>query len=121
MFKSRKKVLSHLSQLNVGIAFPQETHLRICDQSILRGAWIGQLFHSNFNNKSRGMAKDLNSTFSPLDRSSPRRIPQTRAETIELFLQTCGVTDVWCFQNPTSRCYSLFSHVHKTFSRIDYF
>lgn len=186
----RKKFLSHLSQLNVGIAFLQETHLRICDQSRLRGTWIGQLYHSSFNNKSRGaailinknvpfvmskvevdtsgryvivtgrlcetpvilanvyapnwddesffstlfsrlpdinshyliLAGDFNSTFSPFDRSSPRVIPQSRAvQTIELFLQTYSVTDVWHFQNPTSRCYSFFSHVHKTFSRIDNF
>lgn len=67
-------------------------------------------------------AGGLNSTFSPLDRSSPRVIPQARAvQTIELFRQTYGVTDVWHYQNPTSRCYSFFSHVHKTFSHIDYF
>lgn len=186
----RKKVLSHLSQLNVGIAFLQETHLRLCDQSRLRGTWIGQLYHSNFNSKSRGtailinknvpfvmskveadshgrfvivtgrlyetpiilaniyapnwddeaffssffsrlpdinshyllLAGDLNCALSHLDRSSTRVIPQTKVcQTIQLFLQTYGVTDVWRFENPTSRCYSFFSHVHKTFSRIDYF
>lgn len=56
----RKKVLSHLSQFNVGIAFLQEMHLRICDQSRLRGTWIGQMYHSTFNSKSRGTAILIN-------------------------------------------------------------
>lgn len=41
--------------------------------------------------------------------------------TIQLFLQAYGVADIWRFLNPTSRSYSFFSPVHKTFYRIDYF
>lgn len=52
----RKKVLTYLSKLKVGIAFLQETHLRTFDHFRLRGGWIGQSFHSNFHSKSRGVA-----------------------------------------------------------------
>lgn len=56
----RKKVLSHLEKLNVGIAYLQETHLRTFDHSRLRGGWIGQSYHSNFHHKSRGAAILIN-------------------------------------------------------------
>ena len=52
----RRKVLSHLNQLNTDIAFLQETHLTTFDHSKLRGGWVGQVFHSNFHSKSRGTA-----------------------------------------------------------------
>lgn len=49
-------MLSHLKQMDVDIAFLQETHLNTFDHSKLRGGWIGQMFHSNFHSKSRGTA-----------------------------------------------------------------
>ena len=52
----RKKVLTHLKHLNIDIAFLQETHLRTIDQSRLKGGWIGQAYHSNFDFKARGVA-----------------------------------------------------------------
>lgn len=59
-FVKRKKVLSHLEKLNVGIAYLQETHLRTLDHSRIRGKWIGQTYHSNFHSKSRGAAILIN-------------------------------------------------------------
>lgn len=68
------------------------------------------------------LAGDFNCCLSNLDRSSTYRLHLTKvAQTIQLFLRTFGVCDAWCFLNPTSRSYSFFSHVHKTYSRIDYF
>lgn len=52
----RKKVFAHLKQLNVDIAFLQETHLRTTDHFRLRGSWEGQIYHSNFHSKARGAA-----------------------------------------------------------------
>ena len=52
----RGKVLQHLQHLGAGIAFLQETHLKISDHSKLRKGWVGQLFHSTFQTKSRGTA-----------------------------------------------------------------
>uniref|UniRef100_A0A3B3HQU1 Reverse transcriptase domain-containing protein n=1 Tax=Oryzias latipes TaxID=8090 RepID=A0A3B3HQU1_ORYLA len=52
----RRKVLSHLEQLNTDIAFLQETHLNTFDHSRLRGGWVGHIFHSTFHSKSRGTA-----------------------------------------------------------------
>lgn len=187
----RKKVFTHLKQLNINIAFLQETHLRTVDHSRLRGEWAGQIFHSNFHSKARGAAilidrntpfmttsveadpagryvivvgqiytfpvilanvyapnwddstfftnffsrlpnmishylilgGDMNCTLSPmLDRSSPRSSYLSRsARSIQLFLESYGVVDVWRFRNPASRSYSFFSSVHSTYSRIDYF
>lgn len=51
-----KGVLSHLQHLRVGIAFLQETHLPNRDQSKIHKDWVGQMFHSQFNCKSRGVA-----------------------------------------------------------------
>ena len=52
----RKRVLSHLQHLGVGIAFLQETHLPNQDQSKIHKEWVGQMFHSQFNCKGRGVA-----------------------------------------------------------------
>ena len=56
----RKKVLSHLKQLNVDIAFLQETHLLTVDHFRLKGSWAGQFYHSNFHSKARGAAILIN-------------------------------------------------------------
>uniref|UniRef100_A0A8C7XGJ8 Reverse transcriptase domain-containing protein n=1 Tax=Oryzias sinensis TaxID=183150 RepID=A0A8C7XGJ8_9TELE len=52
----RKKVISHLKQLNTKIAFLQETHLKVADHLKMRFGWVGQLYHSSFNSKARGVA-----------------------------------------------------------------
>lgn len=52
----RKRVLSHLKHLDAGIAFLQETHLLNRDQLRIRKDWVGEMFHSQFNYKSRGVA-----------------------------------------------------------------
>ena len=52
----RSRVFSHLKHLKAEIIFLQETHLRIADQTRLRKPWIGQVFHSSFNSKSRGVS-----------------------------------------------------------------
>lgn len=51
-----KRVLSHLQYLGVGIAYLQETHLQNQDQSKIHKEWVGQMFHSQFNCKCRGVA-----------------------------------------------------------------
>ena len=52
----RAKVFSHLKSLSTDVAFLQETHLRTEDHIRLRKPWVGQIFHSNFNSRSRGTA-----------------------------------------------------------------
>lgn len=65
---------------------------------------------------------DINCVLSSLDRSTLRKTPLTKsAQSINLFLEIYGIADVWRFRNPTSRAYSFFSPVHKTYSRIDCF
>lgn len=56
----RNKVLLHLQQLKVGIAFLQETHLLDADCFHIHGKWVGQLFCSCFQGKSRGVAILIN-------------------------------------------------------------
>jgi len=77
----------------------------------------------NMDTHSLILGGDTNCVLAPnIDRSSSKTASDSKsAQIIRLFLQTYGVTDVWCFRNPTSRGYSFFSPVHKTFSRIDYF
>ncbi len=52
----RSRVLAHLRQLKAEVAFLQETHLRSTDQSRLNCRWKGQIFHSSFQAKARGVA-----------------------------------------------------------------
>ena len=52
----RNRVLSHLRSLKVNIAFLQETHLMSSDHNRLCKGWVGQLYHSNYQSKSRGAA-----------------------------------------------------------------
>ena len=66
---------------------------------------------------------DTNCTLSPvLDRSSSKKASLSKsARSIKVFLKSYDVADVWRFRNPTSREYSFFSPVHKSYSRIDHF
>ncbi len=60
----RKKALVHLKHLRAGIAFLQETHFRRSDHSHLKCGWVGQLFHSTFQAKARGVAILINKDIS---------------------------------------------------------
>ena len=50
----RARVFAHLKKLKAEIIFLQETHLSTANQVRLRKPWVGQIFHSTFNSKSRG-------------------------------------------------------------------
>jgi len=52
----RGNIFAHLKKLGTNIAFLQETHLKNRDHTLLRKNWVGQVFHSSFNSKSRGTA-----------------------------------------------------------------
>jgi len=52
----RARILNHLKYLKCEIAFLQETHLLVKDQVRLRRAWVGQVFHSDLNSRTRGTA-----------------------------------------------------------------
>ena len=56
----RARVLSHLKLLNTDITFLQETHLRNIDHQRLSRPWIGHIFHSKFDFKTRGTAILIN-------------------------------------------------------------
>lgn len=49
-------MFNHLKHLNTRIAILQETHLKLSDQLRLRCGWVGQVHHSSFNSKARGVA-----------------------------------------------------------------
>lgn len=89
------------------------------------GAFFTKVFSRipNIDTHRLILGGDMNCVLSPsLDRSSTKQMAPTKAaSTISLFLETYGIADIWRFQNPTSRTYSFFSPVHKTYSRIDYF
>ena len=60
----RQKIISHLQQLKVDVAFLQETHLCNANASSLKRGWVGQVFHSKFNAKARGTAILINKNIS---------------------------------------------------------
>lgn len=57
-----------------------------------------------------------------LDRSSPTQITLSKsANIVKTYASQLGISDPWRFKNPHGRAFSFFSHVHHTFSRIDFF
>ena len=56
-----------------------------------------------------------------LDRSKPDSTQLLMAKALGNFMSSNGYVDPWRFRNPSSRQYSFYSHVHQTFSHIDYF
>lgn len=52
----RNKVFAHLVHLKADIIFVQETHLRTTEALKLKRKWMGDIFLSGFNSKSRGTA-----------------------------------------------------------------
>lgn len=69
------------------------------------------------------LAGDLNCTLDPsLDRSSPKAVAVSKsARYINTFLKAYGIVYPWRFKYSSSKQFSFFSPVHKTYSRIDYF
>uniref|UniRef100_A0A3P8VFN6 Endonuclease/exonuclease/phosphatase domain-containing protein n=1 Tax=Cynoglossus semilaevis TaxID=244447 RepID=A0A3P8VFN6_CYNSE len=51
----RRKIISSLKKEGTHIAFLQETHLSDIEHVKLRRDWVGQVYHSAFNSKSRGV------------------------------------------------------------------
>ncbi len=49
------KVLHHLYHLKAHIVFVQESHLKVSQHTSLRCRWVGQVFHSTFQSKARGI------------------------------------------------------------------
>ena len=65
---------------------------------------------------------DMNCAIDPqLDRSKPGSTQSLMAKTLCNFMSNNGYVDPWRFRNPSGGQYSFYSHVHRTFSRIDYF
>ncbi len=52
----RMRILCHLAKLQSEIALLQETHLTQAEAAKLKQKWVGQVYHSGFNSKSRGVA-----------------------------------------------------------------
>uniref|UniRef100_A0A3P9DD09 exodeoxyribonuclease III n=1 Tax=Maylandia zebra TaxID=106582 RepID=A0A3P9DD09_9CICH len=52
----RRKIISLLKKDRVQIALLQETHLTDSEHLKLKRDWVGQIYYSSFNSKSRGVA-----------------------------------------------------------------
>lgn len=52
----RRKILSMLKKDKVQVALLQETHLTDLEHLKLKRDWVGQIYSSSFNSKSRGVA-----------------------------------------------------------------
>lgn len=69
------------------------------------------------------MGGDFNCYLYPyLDRLSSRSPPAIKSvQTLNNLIKSRNMVDIWRLQHPTDRDYSFFSHVHKSYTRIDYF
>ena len=52
----RKKILNYLKNQDCSIAFIQESHLTDTEHLKLQRDWVGSVFYSSFNSRSRGVA-----------------------------------------------------------------
>lgn len=52
----RSKVFGHLNSLHADILYLQETHIKHSCPHRLRCKWIGQMYHSTFSSKARGVS-----------------------------------------------------------------
>ena len=165
--------------------------MRMCDQARLRKPWVGQLFHSSYDSRSRGTAMllhkhlqfsleqfisdsngrytivvgtllqtpvimvceyaptwdcpnflttlfslipcldthhlifggDLNLTISPsLDKSNPKALTSSNmARALITLTNQIDCVDAWRFRHPTTKEFSFYSTVHRTYSRIDFY
>lgn len=66
---------------------------------------------------------DFNCYLDPyLDRLSSRVPPIIKSvDVLNNLMRSVNLVDVWRLQHPTDRDYSFFSHVHKSYTRIDFF
>lgn len=69
------------------------------------------------------MGGDFNLVQDPvLDRSSNKVAPPSRSvKTLSTLSQQFGLTDPWRHSFPETKTYSFFSHVHHSYSQIDFF
>lgn len=59
---------------------------------------------------------------SSLDRSSTKAPPTiTSVQTLNNLIKSRNMADIWRIQHPDKEEYSFYSHVHQSFTRIDYF
>lgn len=77
----------------------------------------------NESNSNIIIGGDLNCYLDPyLDRLSSR--PPSNIASVPILnnlVKSRNLVDIWRIQHPTQKDYSFFSHVHKSYSRIDYF
>ena len=66
---------------------------------------------------------DFNCYLDPyLDRLSTKVPPTiTSVQTLNNLIKLGNMVDIWRLHNPTAKDYSYYSHVHKSYTRIDYF
>ena len=77
----------------------------------------------NLNTHRLIFAGDLNTVTDPaIDRSSPKTLARSKMSKVLFeFMDKTGCVDPWRFFYPHKKEFSYFSHVHHTYSRIDYF
>lgn len=69
------------------------------------------------------LAGDMNTVVDPkMDRSCPRTLTRSKmSQVLSDFICRIGCVDPWRFLYPLKKDFSFYSHVHHTYSRIDYF
>ena len=77
----------------------------------------------NLNEYLLVMGGDFNCCLNPsMDRSKPTQVlPNKSASLINSFMVDSGISEIWRFIHPKDKEFSYFSHVYRSYSRIDYF
>uniref|UniRef100_A0AAX7TPZ0 exodeoxyribonuclease III n=1 Tax=Astatotilapia calliptera TaxID=8154 RepID=A0AAX7TPZ0_ASTCA len=105
----RQKLLSFLKKEKIQIALLSETHLNDLEHSKLKRNWVGQVFYSSYNTKSRGVAILIHSNL-PLTTEKVIKDKEGRYILISGFLFRESVF-IGCVYGPNSEDVSFFPNL----------
>uniref|UniRef100_A0AAY5L865 Uncharacterized protein n=1 Tax=Esox lucius TaxID=8010 RepID=A0AAY5L865_ESOLU len=129
-----KKILTYLKHNKTDKAMLQETHLSAEESEKLKRGWIAQVYSSTFNTRNFKVHKaynDQEGRWIALDSSlegqkvtilniyAPNAIPLMYTA-IDTMVDECGLIDIWRTLHRLEKDFTLFSHPHGSYSRIDY-
>uniref|UniRef100_A0AAY5KU42 Reverse transcriptase domain-containing protein n=1 Tax=Esox lucius TaxID=8010 RepID=A0AAY5KU42_ESOLU len=115
----RKKILTYLKHNKTDKAMLQETHLSAEESEKLKRGWIAQVYSSRWIALDSSLeGQKVRNT--QLDKSSHKQAIPLMYTAIDTMVDECGLIDIWRTLHRLEKDFTLFSHPHGSYSRIDY-